>query len=100
MRADFENKDVELIGQFMPARANNPGGDRFDLVRMFVICCAADARPVAISVQMDRVQPTAEMSWVKVIGKAVFPVESGRRVPLVLAESVTPCDPPEETFIY
>ncbi len=100
MRADFENKDVELIGQFMPARANNPGGNRFDLVRMFVICCAADARPVAISVQMDEVQPTAEMSWVKVIGKAAFPVESGRRVPLVLAESVTPCDPPEETFIY
>ncbi len=100
MRADFENKDVELIGQFMPTRANNPGGNRFDLVRMFVICCAADARPVAISVQTDKVQPPAEMSWVKVIGKAAFPVESGRRVPLVLAESVTPCDPPEETFIY
>ena len=59
MRADFENKDVEVIGQFMPARANNPEGDRFNLVRMFVICCAADARPVAISVQMDKVQPTA-----------------------------------------
>ena len=100
MRADFENKEVELIGQFMPARANNSDGDRFNLVRMFVICCAADARPVAITVQMDKVQPAAEMSWVKVIGKAVFPVESGRRVPLVLAESVTPCDPPEETFIY
>ena len=100
MRADFENKEVELIGQFMPARANNPDGDRFNLVRMFVICCAADARPVAITVQMDKVQPAPEMSWVKVIGKAAFPVESGRRAPLVLAESVTPCDPPEETFIY
>jgi len=100
MRADFENKEVELIGQFMPARADNAQGDRFSLVRMFVICCAADARPVAITVQMDKAQPVAEMSWVKVIGKASFPVESGRRVPLVLAESVTPCDPPEETFIY
>jgi uncharacterized repeat protein (TIGR03943 family) len=100
MRVDFENKDVELIGQFMPARADNAKGDRFNLVRMFVICCAADARPVAITVQMDKAQPVAEMSWVKVIGKAAFPVESGRRVPLVLAESVTPCDPPEETFIY
>jgi hypothetical protein len=37
---------------------------------------------------------------VKVIGKVAFPVESGRRVPLVLAKNVTPCDPPEETFIY
>ena len=100
MRADFENKDVELIGQFMPARTNNAKGDRFSLVRMFVICCAADARPVAITVQTDKAQPVAEMSWVKIIGKAAFPVESGRRVPLVLAESVTPCEPPEETFIY
>ena len=100
MRADFENKEVELIGQFMPARANNAGGDRFSLVRMFIICCAADARPVAITVQMDKAQPVSEMSWVKVTGKAAFPVESGRRVPLVLAESVTRCDPPDETFIY
>ena len=100
MRADFENKEVELVGQFMPARTNDAQGDRFTLVRMFVICCAADARPVAITVQMDKAQPVAEMSWVKVVGKAAFPVESGRRVPLVLAKSVTPCDPPEETFIY
>jgi uncharacterized repeat protein (TIGR03943 family) len=100
MRADFENKDVELIGQFMPARANNAREDRFNLVRMFVICCAADARPVAITVQMDKPGSIAEMSWVKVIGKATFPVESGRTVPIVLAKSVTPCDPPEETFIY
>ncbi len=100
MRADFENKEVELIGQFMPARANNSPGDRFNLVRMFVICCAADARPVALTVQTQTYPSIAEMSWVKVIGKASFPVESGRRVPLVIAETVTPCDPPEETFIY
>jgi uncharacterized repeat protein (TIGR03943 family) len=100
MRADFENKEVELIGQFMPARASNSHGDRFNLVRMFVICCAADARPVAITVQTQTYPSLAEMSWVKVIGKASFPIESGRRVPLVIAETVTPCDPPEETFIY
>ena len=98
MRADFEGKAVELIGQFMPER--DAKGDRFNLVRMFVMCCAADARPVAITVQTNKAQSVAEMSWIKVVGKAAFPVESGRRVPIVLAESVTPCDPPEETFIY
>ena len=87
MRADFENKEVELIGQFMPASANNAGGDRFNLVRMFIVCCAADARPVAVTVQMDKAQRVAEMSWVKVTGKAAFPVESGRRVPLVLRKA-------------
>ena len=100
MRSDFEGKDVELIGQSMPTRANNAKGDRFNLVRMFMICCAADARPVAITVQTEKAQPVAEMSWVRVIGEVAFPVESGRIVPLVLAKSVTPCDPPEETLIY
>jgi uncharacterized repeat protein (TIGR03943 family) len=100
MRADFEGKEVEVIGQFMPARENNAQKDRFNLVRMFIICCAADARPVAITVQTDQPHGVAEMSWVKVTGTASFPLEGERRVPLLVAKSVTPCDPPEETFIY
>jgi len=100
MREDLENKKVELIGQFLPARSNNAHGDRFDLVRMVMSCCAADARPVATMVQGHVPDKAAEMSWVKVVGRATFPLEGGRRIPVVVAESVTPCDPPEETFIY
>ena len=100
MRADFEGKEVEVIGQFMPARENNTHSDRFNLVRMFIICCAADARPVAITVQTNEPQVVADMSWIRVTGTASFPVESGRRVPVLVANSVTPCEPPEETFIY
>jgi uncharacterized repeat protein (TIGR03943 family) len=100
MRTDFEGKEVEVIGQFMPASENNTQKDRFNLVRMFIICCAADARPIAISVQTDQPHGIAEMSWIKVTGTASFPLEGGRRVPLLVAKNVTPCDPPEETFIY
>jgi uncharacterized repeat protein (TIGR03943 family) len=100
MRADFEGKEVEVIGQLMPARENNTQKDRFNLVRMFIICCAADARPVVITVQTDEPHGVTEMSWIRVIGTASFPIEGGRRVPLLVANSVTPCDPPEETFIY
>lgn len=100
MREDFENQTVELIGQFMPAKANNPRGDRFNLIRMFVACCAADAQPVGVTVESATPQNLPEMSWVKVIGKATFPVEAGRRAALVVAESVTPTDPPPESFIY
>ncbi len=34
MRQDFENKEVEMIGQYLPARTGNAKGDRFNLVRM------------------------------------------------------------------
>ena len=100
MRADFEGKQINAIGQFMPARDNNPKVVRFNLVRMFMMCCAADARPMAVAVQTDQPPGVPEMSWVSVVGKASFPVESGRNVPLILAETVTVCDPPEETLIY
>jgi uncharacterized repeat protein (TIGR03943 family) len=100
MRSDFEGKEVEVIGQFMPAREDNTPKDRFNLVRMFIICCAADARPVAITVQTDQPHGVPEMSWIRVTGTASFPIENGRRVPLLVANSVAPCDPPEETFIY
>jgi len=100
MRTDFEGKQIDVIGQFMPAHRNNPKGDRFNLVRMFMMCCAADARPMAVAVQTEQPPGVPEMSWVKVVGKASFPIESGRNVPLILAETVTVCDPPEETLIY
>jgi len=97
---DFENQEVELVGQFLPARTGNSSGDRFRLVRMFVMCCAADARPVGISIQDNQALNSPEMTWVKVRGKATFPVEGGRRTPLVIAESVTETEPPRESFVY
>lgn len=100
MREDFEGKDVELIGQYMPAKENNAHGNRFNLVRMFVMCCAADARPVAVSVETKQPPGSPEMSWVKVVGKATFPLEGGRRIPVVVAESIAPAEPPPESFIY
>jgi uncharacterized repeat protein (TIGR03943 family) len=100
MREDFENKEVEMIGQYMPAKANNARGNRFDLVRLFVNCCASDAQPVVVSVESNDPNKPAEMSWVKVVGRATFPLEGGRRVPVVVADSVTPCEPPPESFIY
>ncbi len=100
IRQDFENQEIEVIGQFFPARKNNPNGDRFSLVRMFVMCCAADARPVAITVRALQPEAFPDMSWVKVSGKATFPTEGGRTVPVIVAETVVPTDAPAETFVY
>jgi len=100
MREDFENKKIEVSGQFLPALTGNPHGDRFNLTRLFVMCCAADARPVAISVQSLPATDLPKMTWVKVRGKATFPVEGGRHTPVVIAESVTETDAPQESFLY
>ncbi|MCX7868757.1 MAG: TIGR03943 family protein [Terrimicrobiaceae bacterium] len=100
LRGDFDGREVVVVGQFLPARRNNPGGNRFSLVRMFIMCCEADARPLAIPVQFPSPPSFPEMSWVRVAGTASFPVEGGRVVPVIEARQVEPCAPPEETFLY
>ncbi|HEX4084349.1 MAG TPA: TIGR03943 family protein [Chthoniobacteraceae bacterium] len=100
MKADFEGKTVETIGQLMPDDSNNPSGNRFKLMRMFMWCCAADAKPIAALVEVPQKPGIAEMSWVKVVGQVDFPVEGGRTIAVLKAKSVTQVKPPEDTMLY
>jgi len=100
LRKDFEDKPVELIGQLMPDTANNANGKRYKAVRMFMTCCAADARPVATLFEIDQKPELPEMTWIKVTGKATFPIENGRRISVLKAEKVEKTSPPEESMLY
>lgn len=100
MRRDFDGQEVELIGQVMPANTNNAAGNRFHLIRMFMLCCAADAQPLAILVQPAEFHQFPDMTWVKVTGKAVFPVEGGNRIALVENAHVEETTAPAEIFVY
>jgi uncharacterized repeat protein (TIGR03943 family) len=101
MRPALENKTIELIGQYMPLANGNLSGKRFQLARMFMVCCAADARPVAVAVEPAAgVAKLEEMAWTRVVGKVTFPLENGRRQAVVQAESAAPSDPPSEAMLY
>lgn len=106
LRPQMEGRMAEMIGQFMPAK-DDADGRRFQLVRMFMVCCAADARPVAVMVEkpadtalrapMDKLP---ELGWVRVTGKVEFPLENGRRVAVLRADRAAPTDPPREAMLY
>ena len=106
MRPLFEKRTVELIGQYLPVK--DASDQRFQIVRMFMVCCAADARPIAIAVlpptQADAKAASAkapvEMSWTRVVGTVEFPLENGRRIPIIHAQTATQCDPPSEAMLY
>jgi uncharacterized membrane protein YcgQ (UPF0703/DUF1980 family) len=100
LRQDFEGKGVELVGQFMPIPGNKAGGNRFKAVRMFMVCCAADSRPVATLVEVEEMPSFPEMTWVKIIGTATFPIEKGRRISILKAGKVEKTKPPAEAMIY
>jgi uncharacterized membrane protein YcgQ (UPF0703/DUF1980 family) len=101
LRKDFEGRKVQLIGQLMPDQTTaESGAKRFKTVRMFMTCCAADARPVATLVEAKALPDLPEMTWIKVSGTSTFPMEKGRRTAVLLAERVETTDPPEEAMLY
>ena len=99
-REEFEGKEVEMIGQYVSMTTGNPKGDRFQAVRMFITCCAADAKPVGVIIQYPQRLTMPEMGWVKITGKPTFPMEGGRRTAILEAAKVEPCPAPSEPFVY
>jgi uncharacterized repeat protein (TIGR03943 family) len=99
LRRDFEGKKIQMIVQYMPDPASPTGPHRFKGVRMFMNCCAADARPIATLMEVEKLPDIPEMTWVKVIGTATFPLEKGRRISVVTVEKVEKTDPPEESML-
>ncbi len=98
-REQFENQKVAVTGQYIPPEGGRAGGG-FDLVRMFVICCAADARPLGISVVAHESVQIPRMGWVRITGTARF-VEKDRRLePRLEAEKIEQVEAPSERFLY
>ncbi len=99
-REEFEGKQVELTGQFVPLTTGNAKGDRFQVIRLFVTCCAADAKPVGVTVQYDKPLKVSEMDWLKITGTPTFPLEGGKHTAILVATKVEPCAAPAEPFVY
>lgn len=103
LQGDFANQEIEILGQYLPQRGGNAREDRFHLIRIFIMCCAADGRPLGITVELPKgmaLPDLPEMTWVKIRGVAKFPVEGGKQIPLVEAQTIEEVDPPAETFLY
>src|SRR5260370_14520279 len=96
LRKMFSGKTIEVIGQFLPGAQKS----EFKIVRMFIVCCAADARPIAVPVQADAPASVADMSWVKAIGQPEF-LANGNPTKVVLkAAPLHPTDPPADAMLY
>lgn len=99
LRKDFDGKKISLVAQMMPDSSNNPNGNRFKAVRMFMVCCAADARPISTLVEVEKLPDYPEMTWVKIIGTATFPIENGKRMSLIRAEQIEKTEPPKDAMV-
>ncbi len=103
LRADFDHKVLEVIGQFVPT----PGADRqhFTLTRLFLICCAADAQPINVLVETKPAAPVPstlpEMAWIRVAGTVRFEhTDQIVATPVFMAEEIQPIPVPKEKYLY
>ena len=115
-RKDFEGKNVELIGQLVPDKSKAgsksavPAGS-FKLLRLVMVCCAADAMPVAVKVQTKLPPMTMrDMQWLKVTGRVHYQPRSkadsdgvdygDQPEPVIAADSIRKISAPQEKYLY
>jgi uncharacterized repeat protein (TIGR03943 family) len=72
-----------------------PGG--FQMARLVITCCAADAQPVVVSVRTPTTAPSRD-AWVTVTGTFGGMNPSDATVPVLRADAVTPIRPPPDPY--
>ena len=74
---------------------------RLRLFRMFVECCAADMRPLPVTIEFKDGIPTyEEMGWVKVVGKVRYEHVDGVTAPIVDVIAMEPTAEPMDMMVY
>lgn len=89
---------IETTGQVMAELDSNR---RLRVFRLFMECCAADKRPLAIPVEFaDDLPQYKEMGWYTITGKMSYRQEHGLTVPVLEVETFTETEEPEDAIMY
>jgi uncharacterized repeat protein (TIGR03943 family) len=115
-RKDFEGKEVELVGQLVPSKPKGatksaaPAGS-FKLLRLVMVCCAADAMPIAVKIE-TKLPPMEirDMQWLKVTGRVHYRPRvkdasddtdyGDQPEPVIVADSIKKVAAPVEKYLY
>jgi len=96
LRNAIAGKNIAVVGQFVPGSNEK----NFKLTRMFIWCCAADARPIHVRVEVPVPVNVPDLQWVKVIGVPEYSARGDHAHLVVQAESVVPIKPPKDAMLY
>ena len=117
-RKDFEGRRIEIVGQYLTPKKTAAGRAKlepnsFMLLRLVMVCCAADMMPAAVKIGDERRKPTDlhDTNWIKVVGRVHYrPRPKGPSAdgidygdipePVIVADSITKAPAPKEKYIY
>lgn len=97
----MEGIPVETTAQLMEETLHNPGRTRLKAFRLFIECCAADARPLSIPVDFGKAPPEyTEMGWYKLYGKLHYANENDEIIPLLRVERIEATSEPGDGLLF
>jgi len=97
----MEGIPVETTAQLMEETLNNPNKTRLKAFRLFIECCAADARPLSVPVDFGKAPPEyAEMGWYKLFGKLHYANENDEIIPLIRIERIEATSEPTDGLLF
>jgi uncharacterized repeat protein (TIGR03943 family) len=93
----LEGKFVEIVGQCDVV--GGPQNGRFDVYRLVVTCCVADASAVSIEVAAPAGVKVEPGSWVRVAGRLRFDSSYSPTLPVLHAEIISRIPAPSEPYL-
>lgn len=99
------NADPAVVGQ--PARVvgfvyqdGRYGDDHFMVVRYVVSCCVADAAALALVVAAPNASSLENDQWVEIEGVFTPGTLDSWKMPVLMAQTITPVDVPNQPYLY
>lgn len=97
----MEGIPIETTAQLMEETLNNPNGHRLKAFRLFIECCAADARPLSIPIDFGKAPPEyIEMGWYRLYGNLHYVEEDGELLPILRMERFEETSEPMDGLIF
>jgi len=98
----MEGISVETTAQIMEeAQTDESQPKRLKAFRLFIECCAADARPLSVPVEFpDGIPEYKEMGWYTMIGNLHYSRENDEIVPVLQIKSLEATTEPVEGLLY
>ncbi|MFH2002760.1 MAG: TIGR03943 family protein, partial [Planctomycetota bacterium] len=94
----LSGRRVTTLGQ-VAKDASLPEG-YFILFRFMINCCVADARPIALFVDLKGATDLEEDTWIKVTGVMETEKVSGRTALVIRTEEMERVDKPDDIYLY
>ncbi len=95
LQQKLAGREIDVTGQVLDSTGGN-----FRVMRLLILCCAADAQPLAVQVRAHGLRKPPQMTWVKITGHVAFTPKDKGTIPVIDAREIAVVTQPEEPFLY